>query len=118
MPRASGALESPIAAAASSIRAGTLRYRRDIDGLRGIAILLVLAYHFKLPALKDALIFKANLYFDREIGNYFGANARTLPLLHTWSLSIEWQFYLLFPLFYLTIQNRDARRTMDRLRPP
>ena len=44
-----------------------------------------------------ALIFVSNFAFDNDNG-YFAMAAQTKPLLHTWSLSLEWQFYLLMPL--------------------
>ena len=39
----------------------------------------------------------SNIYFWSVL-DYFGPDALHLPLLHTWSLGIEEQFYLLFPL--------------------
>jgi peptidoglycan/LPS O-acetylase OafA/YrhL len=36
-------------------------------------------------------------------GNYFAANASEAPLLHTWSLGVEEQFYLIWPLFILLL---------------
>jgi peptidoglycan/LPS O-acetylase OafA/YrhL len=44
--------------------------------------------------------FSANLWFWRETG-YFGAAAEQQPLLHTWSLSLEEQFYLFIPLLLI-----------------
>jgi peptidoglycan/LPS O-acetylase OafA/YrhL len=45
--------------------------------------------------------FSSNIFFKREFG-YFDAAANTKPLLHTWSLSVEEQFYVIFPmLLYL-----------------
>ncbi|MDB6058016.1 MAG: oatA 4, partial [Verrucomicrobiales bacterium] len=42
----------------------------------------------------------ANIHF-RHLTGYFAAAAETKPLLHTWSLAVEEQFYLLFPLVVL-----------------
>lgn len=46
-----------------------------------------------------AIFISANAVIARKTGNYFDAKADTNPLLHTWSLSVEEQFYLLFPAF-------------------
>ena len=150
-------------------------YRADIDGLRGIAIILVLFFHFEIggidngflgvdiffvisgflitqliskeiaaekfsisefycrrirrlfPALffmillvslasfiffdRDSFekfgfslittsLFASNIWFWTETG-YFAPSALEKPLLHTWSLSVEEQFYLFFPLLLL-----------------
>ncbi|NDC62588.1 MAG: acyltransferase [Planctomycetia bacterium] len=45
-----------------------------------------------------ALLSLANIHFWRAAGDYWGLQAEQMPLLHTWSLSVEEQFYLLFPL--------------------
>ena len=49
-----------------------------------------------------ALIFLSNFAFDNDNG-YFSMAAQTKPLLHTWSLSVEWQFYLWMPLIAWTV---------------
>ncbi|OOZ41458.1 hypothetical protein BOW53_03535 [Solemya pervernicosa gill symbiont] len=48
-----------------------------------------------------ALFSVSNFYFNDNAGNYFSAAANTIPLLHTWSLGVEEQFYLLVPLLFL-----------------
>lgn len=45
----------------------------------------------------SALTFVSNFAFDSDSG-YFAMAAQTKPLLHTWSLSVEWQFYIWMPL--------------------
>ena len=153
-------------------------YRADIDGLRAIAILLVVIFHFEIvsfgksgfigvdvffvisgflitkiiareliegtfrlgdfylkrvrrlyPALLATLVlylmagyllflpelyaelakqtllslgYAVNFYFWQNV-NYFGLQAAGMPLLHMWSLAIEEQFYLLYPLVMLGI---------------
>lgn len=159
-------------------------YRADIDGLRAIAVLLVLVFHFNLlqlgeagfigvdiffvisgylisailwrdmiagrytlrhfyarrirrlaPALvavqlivlaaaivlllpdemvglaKESLatqLYVSNIYYWRTL-NYFGLHAGGAFMLHTWSLGIEEQFYLVYPLFLAAV-HRWARR--------
>lgn len=48
------------------------------------------------------LFFSSNLFFYSESG-YFDQVAETKPLLHTWSLSVEEQFYLFFPLLLIAL---------------
>jgi peptidoglycan/LPS O-acetylase OafA/YrhL len=155
-----------------------LRYRPEIDGLRAIAVLGVLASHFGVPGLQGGFIgvdiffvisgflitrmisteiaqrhfsiwrfyerrarrilpalffmlfittvaavvflfptdllefsrallgtvaFISNIEFWRLSQDYFGAQHDMQPLLHTWSLGVEEQFYIFFPLILLAI---------------
>ena len=60
-----------------------------------------------------ALLSVANIYFWRTTGNYWGPQAEQSPLLHTWSLSVEEQFYLVAPLCFWILH----RVAPQRLRP-
>jgi len=53
-------------------------------------------------------VFASNILFWRESG-YFAAAAEEKPLLHTWSLAVEEQFYILFPLAVLLIWRLGRR---------
>ena len=48
----------------------------------------------------SALFGLSNLYLLIEAKDYFGSSAELNPFTHTWSLSVEWQFYALFPFFF------------------
>ncbi|MBC7955184.1 MAG: acyltransferase, partial [Cytophagales bacterium] len=165
-------------------RPGESVYRPDIDGLRAIAVLLVVVFHFHLafdsksgfigvdiffvisgflitwiireqvqaqrfslptfwlrrlrrlaPALFVVLaavtlygaarllqgdfkqlmqevmatqFYYANIYFWRNV-NYFGLQAGNIFLLHTWSLSVEEQFYILYPIALLAALTAGRR---------
>ena len=76
----------------------------------GLALLvflpLDLANYGKSLAATTA--FASNIFFWREFG-YFDRAAEFKPLLHTWSLSVEEQFYILFPPF-LWLISRAAKK--------
>ena len=53
--------------------------------------------------------FAANVYFWFRTG-YFAPASDQLPLLHTWSLGVEEQYYLVSPLLLLLLADRHPRR--------
>lgn len=46
---------------------------------------------------KYALLSTSNIFFSEHQG-YFAVGADRQPFLHTWSLGVEWQFYILWPM--------------------
>jgi len=60
-----------------------------------------------------ALFYSANWRFIASGTSYFVQNGPVSPLLHTWSLAIEEQFYILWPLVVLVIM-RARRRSSPR----
>ena len=51
------------------------------------------------------VVMASNCYFTRDQG-YFAESSDLEPLLHTWSLSVEEQFYLIFPLLMVFVWKR------------
>lgn len=87
------------------------RARRIVPALLVLCASLLLLGWFSLPSLDykalathvaTALTFVSNIQFWREAG-YFDVASHEKWLLHTWSLSVEWQFYILLPLGSLLV---------------
>lgn len=80
--------------------------------LVSIYVLAPLAlYDFLKSALASSL-FVSNFYFLLNHSGYFSTSVHELPLLHTWSLSVEEQFYLIMPItliLWLKIKNLYLR---------
>ena len=163
------------------------KYRKEIDGLRGIAIIPVILYHLNIPffsggyigvdiffvisgflitsiihnnikekkfslmdfyerrlrriipilylililsipftlinfievdsrnffeSLFAVITFSSNFLFWLEEGEYFTTENSLKPLLHTWSLSIEMQFYIIFPLIIIILEKVKKLKIM------
>lgn len=58
----------------------------------------------------SALGLYANIQMWMLSGNYWGPAAESAPLLHTWSLSVEEQFYLFYPLLLLLLLKYLPKR--------
>lgn len=61
--------------------------------------------------LKQAIWFNSNHYFA-GFGDYFAPANHEQPLLHTWSLAVEIQFYLLAPLLVLLLPTNALKWTL------
>lgn len=82
------------------------RFRRIVPPLLlTMALCLPFAWFWMMPdpfqnfgqSMVAATLSASNLLFDRTI-NYFSPGVDEMPLVHTWSLGVEEQFYLSFPL--------------------
>lgn len=55
-------------------------------------------------------LYVSNFYFITQAADYFSPNSQHDPLLHTWSLGVEEQFYILWPLFVVTAYRLGGKR--------
>ncbi|WP_345828769.1 acyltransferase family protein [Erwinia sp. HDF1-3R] len=79
---------------------------------------LIFGYYHLLPAqfsdLSNSslatLLFSSNIFFWKTTG-YFAGPAELKPLLHTWSLAVEEQFYIVMPVVLLFVVRRFRQHT-------
>ncbi|MEZ9057277.1 acyltransferase family protein [Vibrio pelagius] len=82
------------------------RANRIIPALFVLIVVVLFSCFFLITPLEfrelskhaaSSIAFFSNVVFWKESG-YFDASSHNKWLLHTWSLSVEWQYYILFPI--------------------
>jgi len=85
------------------------RARRILPALFAVILVCIcLSYFWMAPGqMKEfglsaisAIVFISNVFFLKH-SSYFDAASEEMPLLHTWSLAVEEQYYIAFPIFIL-----------------
>ncbi|MFT3812152.1 MAG: acyltransferase family protein [Acidovorax sp.] len=96
------------------------RARRIIPALTVLCAVLLLAGWFYLHPMDfgvlgkhalGSLSFLSNVVYLKEVG-YFDEASKEKWLLHTWSLSVEWQFYIIYPIVLVILKKLFNLRSL------
>lgn len=88
------------------------RVRRLLPGLLVVLLATILpAWYILLPdqlldfsrSMLASLFFVSNIYWDLSLTEYGAESSLLKPLLHTWTLAVEEQYYIVFPLMILMV---------------
>ncbi|UJF17139.1 acyltransferase [Vibrio sp. SS-MA-C1-2] len=99
------------------------RANRIIPSLVVVCLAVLALGWFILPALEykqlgkhvaSSVLFLSNITYWQESG-YFDASSHTKWLLHTWSLSAEWQFYIIYPVVLVCLSRVLSLSTVKKL---
>lgn len=97
------------------------RIKRLMPAMLFMVVVTIIMAYFIFPyflfekTLKSAtaaILSFSNIYFFNESG-YFDSEAHIKPLLHTWSLAVEEQFYLIWPLLLFLVLK--IKKTLYRV---
>lgn len=100
------------------------RARRILPALFFVVLICIAVAFVMFPPklLRDfgwtvaaAVFFSSNIIFWKKSANYFDLSAEWDPLLHTWSLAVEEQFYILFPFFMVLIWRLRGRMRLHAI---
>lgn len=83
-----------------------------------LSVVSIIAWQVMLPgdltqyfdSVMYATLLMANIYMRNEVGDYFSQDAEGIPLLHLWSLGVEEQFYIFWPLLLLLFVGKVSRK--------
>lgn len=99
------------------------RVKRIIPALLILVIILMVLGYFLIGPMSyrnlskesiRSLLFISNFLYWRDSG-YFDAGALSKPLLHTWSLSVEWQFYIVYPAILVICAKFLSIKTLKKI---
>lgn len=76
-----------------------------------LSFFTLMPVHFESfgKSVVSTVLFGSNILFWQESG-YFDSQAETKPLLHTWSLGVEEQFYIFFPIMLMLIARYGGKK--------